>query len=412
MEHVMVQKRAVRALPPEPNPLTEDQEMAKKRAVRALITETMASAIDDQTEIPQAGQTHEAVVALSTARASSSRPSKRARTSSTKPRLVDEEDPILPQNMPPSPELERSDGASPSEWAPKITYKNWPVSSTDSVVADKDHLLAFNLAKSVCLPADMEHHDHLTELKAIRSATKSMVLAMQKNHITHKRVLKFRKTAQLAVADANSRTAELQEAKKKMTRLTTEVARLTELVNSAEGDKQKALAELKDHYLRELAKIEKKKGAKIAELEKKMEGAEDRGYKEGEATYILQCEAAMDIFFKCGWKVAVAKLDHGQETEVFQNPPPHFIPSYMTEYANAIQQNFLEVEEEEASPEPNNTPVVANDPSFQTAQSARVEPLVPIVVDDVVGTDLPANAGLPVGEARVDLDADLDDLFA
>ncbi|GMP62291.1 hypothetical protein CsSME_00024447 [Camellia sinensis var. sinensis] len=59
-----------------------------------------------------------------------------------------------------------------------MTYKNRTISNTDSVVADKDHTLAFNLAKSVCLPADMEHHDHLTELKAIRSATKSMVLAM------------------------------------------------------------------------------------------------------------------------------------------------------------------------------------------------------------------------------------------
>ncbi|GMP92106.1 hypothetical protein CsSME_00042474 [Camellia sinensis var. sinensis] len=59
-----------------------------------------------------------------------------------------------------------------------MTYKNRAITTTDSVVADKDHTLAFNLAKSVCLPSDMEHHDHLTELKAIRSATKSMVLAM------------------------------------------------------------------------------------------------------------------------------------------------------------------------------------------------------------------------------------------
>ena len=39
--------------------------------------------------------------------------------------------------------------------------------------------MAFNLAKSVCLPADMEHHKNLTELKAIRSATKSMILVSQ-----------------------------------------------------------------------------------------------------------------------------------------------------------------------------------------------------------------------------------------
>ena len=45
------------------------------------------------------------------------------------------------------------------------------------MVAEKDHILAFNLAKSVCLPKDMEHHNQLnTELKAIRSSTKSMIL--------------------------------------------------------------------------------------------------------------------------------------------------------------------------------------------------------------------------------------------
>ena len=38
--------------------------------------------------------------------------------------------------------------------------------------------MAFNLAKSVCLPKDMEHHNKQlnTELKAIRSSTKSMIL--------------------------------------------------------------------------------------------------------------------------------------------------------------------------------------------------------------------------------------------
>ena len=65
---------------------------------------------------------------------------------------------------------------------------------------------------------------------------------MQKNHIAHKRVLELRKTTWLTVADANARTAELQEVKEKMTGLDSEVARLTELVNSAEADKQKALA--------------------------------------------------------------------------------------------------------------------------------------------------------------------------
>ena len=110
-----------------------------------------------------------------------------------------------------------------------------------------------------------------------------------------------------------------------------------------------------------------------------MEDAEDRGYKEGEATYILQCEAAKDIFFNCGWKRATAQLGHGSEPEVFLNPPPHFIPSYMAEYAPAIQQKFLEVEDDEEESEPNNAPVV-NDPAVE---SARVAPPVEDLADNM-----------------------------
>jgi len=109
---------------------------------------------------------------------------------------------------------------------------------------------------------------------------------MQKNHVAHKRVLELRKTTRLVVAEADSKTIELNEAKQKMAELESEVARLTGLVNLDEADKQKALAERKDKYLRELAKLAKKKDAEIAELKKNADDAEDRGYKEGEATYI------------------------------------------------------------------------------------------------------------------------------
>ncbi|GMP36610.1 hypothetical protein CsSME_00008684 [Camellia sinensis var. sinensis] len=152
---------------------------------------------------------------------------------------------------------------------------------------------------------------------------------MQKNHVAHKRMLELRKIARLAVADANTKTTKLNEAKQNMTELESEIAQLTELVNSAEADKQKALAERKDKYLRELVKLEKKKDVEITELQKKMEDAEDHGYKEGEATYILQCKASKDIFFECERKPA--------------NPHPHFIPSYMADYSNAIQEKLLQV---------------------------------------------------------------------
>ncbi|GMP46613.1 hypothetical protein CsSME_00014694 [Camellia sinensis var. sinensis] len=165
--------------------------------------------------------------------------------------------------------------------------------------------MAFNLAKSVCLPADMEHHKNLTELKAIRSATKSMVLAMQKNHIAHKRVLELRKTARQAMTEVIEKTTELEEARKQIAELKTKNGRLTGLVNSAEADKQKVAAEMKNKYLRELAKLEGKKNVEIEKLKKSVDDAELRGYKEGEATYIKQCEAAKDLFFKCGWRAAV-----------------------------------------------------------------------------------------------------------
>ncbi|GMP38905.1 hypothetical protein CsSME_00009975 [Camellia sinensis var. sinensis] len=59
----------------------------------------------------------------------------------------------------------------------------------------------------------MEHHKHQTELRAIRSATKSMVLAMQKSHIAHKRVLQLRKTTRQSLAEVTEKTAELEQAR-------------------------------------------------------------------------------------------------------------------------------------------------------------------------------------------------------
>ena len=200
------------------------------------------------------------------------------------------------------------------------------------------------------------------------------------------------------MAEAEKKTAELNEAKQQMAELQSEVARLTGLVDLAEVDKQKALTEMKDRYLRELAKVEQNKKAEITELEKKIGDAEDRGYKESDATYILQCEAAKDLFFKCGWKAALERLDHGPETEVFLNPPAHFIPSCMAEYAATIQQEFLESEDDDEETVPDNASIV-NDPAIH---SARVEP----PVEDLT-TELPTETGL-----RVELNADLDDLFA
>ncbi|GMP68792.1 hypothetical protein CsSME_00028284 [Camellia sinensis var. sinensis] len=257
------------------------------------------------------------------------------------------------------------------------------------MVVEKDHMLAFNLSKSVCLPPDMEHHDHLTEFMAIRLTTKSIVLAMQKNHVTHKRVLELHKTMRLAMADASAKSAKLKEAKLKMAELESENARLTKLVNAAEADKQKALAEKKDRYLCDLAKLERKKSAEITKLQKKMEDA------------------------------ATVKLSQGPNTEIFQNPLPHFIPSYMSDYANAVQQKFLKEGEEKENPEPHNAPPANTEPGLQPLLPTRVNPhsqLMPSVVEGANVTNLAqevtSETGLPSGEAHVDLDANLDDLFA
>lgn len=75
---------------------TAEQEMAKRNRVRALLTKT------HQAEVPQTGQSTEAVVALPSQQPSSSRASKRTRTTTAEQILVDEEETILPQTTPPS----------------------------------------------------------------------------------------------------------------------------------------------------------------------------------------------------------------------------------------------------------------------------------------------------------------------
>ncbi|GMP60529.1 hypothetical protein CsSME_00023356 [Camellia sinensis var. sinensis] len=268
--------------------------------------------------------------------------------------------------------------------------------------------MAFNLAKSVCLPADMEHHKHLTELRAIRSATKSMVLAIQKSHIAHKRVLELRKTTRQALAEVTEKTAELEQARQQIAELKFENDHLTGLVSSAEAEKQKAVAVIKDKYLRELAKLEGKKNAEIEHLKKSANDAELRGYKEGEATYIKQCEAAKDLFFKCDCRAAIEQLGHDSETEVF-NALAYFIPSSMTEYAAALQQQFLEDSDDEEDTVPKDT-LAVNDPVDQLVRSE-------LIVEDLTN-ELPTKTVIPTETVllseiglRVDIDVDLDDLF-
>ena len=171
---------------PDPNlpqinlvPLTAEQEMAKKNRLKALLTETTPA------EVQGIGRATETVVALPSQRPSSSRPSKRARTNQTEPRLADEDETVLPASPPPSPQPslqpEPTDRTASPKWTPVLTFNDRDITTSDSVVSEKDHQMAFNLAKSVCLPKDMEHHYKQlnTELKSIRSSTKSMILVSQ-----------------------------------------------------------------------------------------------------------------------------------------------------------------------------------------------------------------------------------------
>ena len=87
--------------------------------------------------------------------------------------------------------------------------------------------------------------------------------AIQKNHITHRKVLELRKVTRQAAAEAEAKSAELEEARKDLAELRGEVGRLTGMVSSAEAEKQKTAIALKDKYLRELLKLERKKDAEI-----------------------------------------------------------------------------------------------------------------------------------------------------
>lgn len=236
--------------------------------------------------------------------------------------------------------------------------------------------------------------------------------AIQKNNVTHRRVLELRKTTRQAMTEAEAKAAELKQSQAKTAELEAEVTRLSGLVASANSDKQRALTEMKDKYLWEMAQLKSAKDVEISVLKEKVEGAELKSFKDGEAAYIQQCEAVKDLFFKCGWRGTVEQLGCGPDTEVY-NAPQYFIPASLAEYAADLQKQFLEAsDDDEEEDEQTETPVVnapAND------QSTRLDPVVEDLTTENV---LPTETGLPTETARtseigvsVDIEADLDDLF-
>ena len=99
------------------------------------------------------------------------------------------------------------------------------------------------------------------------------------------------------------------------------------------------------------------------------------------------------------------------ETEVY-DPLQYFIPSSLAEYAASVQQQFLQGSDDNEDTEPTNTPVV-NEQAID--QSARLEPTVEDLTTETVipiDSELPTETALPTEAGlRVDIDADLDDLF-
>ncbi|XP_028106941.1 meiosis-specific nuclear structural protein 1-like [Camellia sinensis] len=162
----------------------------------------------------------------------------------------------------------------------------------------------------------MEHHQKQlnTELKSIQSAMKSMILAIQKNYNTHKKVLELRKTTRQAVAEAEVKSAEVEDIKKQMAELQAENSRLTGLVSSAEAERQKAAIALKDKYLHELVKLERKRDAEISQVKESAKEAGKQGFKKVEDVYAKQCNAAKELFFNFfGWIILLLQLLHRGE---------------------------------------------------------------------------------------------------
>ena len=245
--------------------------------------------------------------------------------------------------------------------------------------------------------------------------------ALQKNNITYKKVKELRKTTRQAMAEAEAKAAELEEAEKRMAELQAENGRLADLVSSAEAERQKAAIAMKDKYLRELVKLEKRKDTEISQLKKSVEEAEKEGYKQGykkaEDAYVKQCDAAKELFFKCGWRAAVEKLGHDQQTEVF-DPPAYFIPKSLAEYAAALQQEFLEDSDSDDSSAPEDIPVVSADPSLRLEPMVEDPPVdqpnetvVPTETILATESELPPETGLQAdGDAA--FDAEIEELFS
>ncbi|GMP26804.1 hypothetical protein CsSME_00003091 [Camellia sinensis var. sinensis] len=269
-----------------------------------------------------------AVLALASEQATG-RSKKRPRKDQAEQHLVDED-----STEHPSTDLgEQTDqlitepsvrSSAPPVWSLEMKYKGRAVITADSVYADKDYSFGFNMTKGLLLPADMKKHEELSDLKVIRSAAKSIVLAAQKNYLAHERMIAMRQSVRDASTDNKAKTIELEKLKATQEEAVAERDRLVEWLARADEDKKNALQVTKARYIAELHKLHEAHKA------------------EGEKAYERQVQGTKDIFFQCGWKAAVEKLGLGQDSDMLQNLLVAFIPVHMQAYASAVQKKLIE----------------------------------------------------------------------
>ncbi|GMP39076.1 hypothetical protein CsSME_00010054 [Camellia sinensis var. sinensis] len=253
--------------------------MAKIRAIKSLITgeesESQPLEATGGTSSTPAEQKEGSALALASEQPAG-RSKKRPRKDQIGQHLIDEDStehvstelgdqteqqPIGPSKSPTSPPV----------WAPEIKYKGRAVSSADSVYADKDYSLGFNMTNGLILPADMKKHGELSDLKVLRSTAKSIVLSLRE-----------------AIAENKAQKAEIAKLKAAQEAIEAERDNLSQKVDRAEADKQRAVKSTIARYLAELRKL---RDAHKEEKDKVVSDAEDRGYAQREKTYERQVQA-------------------------------------------------------------------------------------------------------------------------
>ncbi|GMP49329.1 hypothetical protein CsSME_00016351 [Camellia sinensis var. sinensis] len=182
---------------------------------------------------------------------------------------------------------------APLVWSPELSYKGRAVFTADSVYADKDYSLGFNMTKGLLLLADMKKHEKLSDLKVLHSAAKSIVLAAQKNYLAHEQMIAMWRSLRDAITDNKAKMAELTKLKAAQEAAEAERNKLTEQLARAEEDKQRALQLTKARYIAELRKLHE---AHKAEQDKAVDDAEDRSYAEGERAYERQVQEPRTSF--------------------------------------------------------------------------------------------------------------------